>query len=308
MKAFKLLCLLFIVGLTSCGTAKYATVPVSVNYSAKLALTQDSTHILIINRLVYDSTKITNKKKLAVLRGGAYSATVVAENELKQLKGVRVTNLVDSIPFTANTDSIKQLAASHHAVYILALDNFTADIVLDQIDGSGDERTAYYNTKAEVNFTLYESNGLYFKKLKGLANDPQSEGAYGGFLGELLFAPGIKGNKFAVNSAARNAVLGALKDYLPYAVTNNRPLYNEGDELQSAVKQIQAGRFDMAYKILNPLIDSADVQLASKAAYNLAVVYEAQGDIEAALELARQSNQKQDNVFAGNLITALIKE
>ena len=308
MKAFKLLCLLFIAVLTSCGTAKYATVPVSVNYSAKLALTQDSTHILIINRLVYDSTKITNKKKLAVLRGGAYSATLAAENELKQLKGVRVTNLVDSIPFVANTDSIKQLAASHHAAYILALDNFTADIVLDQIDGSGDERTAYYNTKAEVNFTLYESNGLYFKKLRGMANDPQSEGAYGGFLGELLFAPGIKGNKFAVNSAARNTVLDALKDYLPYAVTNNRPLYNEGDELQSAVKQIQAGRFDMAYKILNPLIDSAGVQLASKAAYNLAVVYEAQGDIEAALELARQSNQKQDNVFASNLITALIKE
>jgi hypothetical protein len=307
VKLLKLLCLLFVVGLTSCGTAKYASVPVSVSFPAKLALTQDSTHVLIINRLAYDSARI-NKKKLAVLRAGAYSATMAAENELKQLKGVRVTNLVDSVPFTANTDSIKQLAATHNATYILTLDNFTVDIVLDQIDGSGDERTAYYNTKAQVNFTLYESNGLYFKKLKGLADDPQSEGPYGGFLGELLFSPGIKGNKFAVNSAAHNATLDALKDYLPYAVTNNRPLYNQGDLLQSAVKQIQSGRFDRAYEILNPLIDSADVQLASKAAYNLAVVYEAQGDIKAALDLARQSNQKEDNVFAGVLITALLKE
>ena len=308
MKALKLLCLFFIAGLTSCGSAKYITVPVSVNYAAKLAFNPDSTHILIINRLAFDSTKITNKKKLNVLRSGAYSTINTAAKGLEQLKGIRVTNLVDSASFTVNTDSIKQLAANHQANYVLTLDNFNADIVMDQIDGDGDNRTAFYNTRATVVFTLYESNGIYFKKLKGGANEPQSEESYQGILAEMIFHPTIQGNGSSINGAAGTAALDALKDYLPFSLTNQRSLYNEGDELQSAVKQIQAGRFDIAYKILNPLIDGADVQLASKAAYNMAVVYEAQGNIEEALTLAKLSNQKQQNNYATALVAALIKE
>nr|WP_255486722.1 DUF6340 family protein [Mucilaginibacter sp. SP1R1] len=225
-----------------------------------------------------------------------------------QLKGVRLINLADSVPFTVNTDSIKQLAANHKAGYVLTLDNFTADIVLNGIDGTGADRLAYYNTKATVQFTLYEANGLYFKKLKGEADDPQSESTYQGFFAELIVHPTIKRNGAAISYSARNAALNALKDYLPFSITNNRPLYNQGDELHAAVLQIQAGRFDMAFKVLNPLVDSADVQLASRAAYNLAVIYEAQGDMEEALELAKQSDQKQQNVFAATLIAELNKE
>jgi lipopolysaccharide biosynthesis regulator YciM len=68
------------------------------------------------------------------------------------------------------------------------------------------------------------------------------------------------------------------------------------------------GKFDIAYKILNPLIDGKDLKLASQAAYNLAVVYESQGDIDEALDLAKLSNQKQQNNYATVLIAELIKE
>jgi len=44
------------------------------------------------------------------------------------------------------------------------------------------------------------------------------------------------------------------------------------------------------------------------AAYNLAVVYEAQGDMEEALELAKISNEKWQNDFAKLIITAVMKE
>ena len=75
-----------------------------------------------------------------------------------------------------------------------------------------------------------------------------------------------------------------------------------------SVRYILAGRFDLAFKILNPIIDGPDLKQASRAAYNLAVVYEAQGDIVEALDLAKLSNQKQQNDYATTLIAALIKE
>ncbi len=288
MKLFKLIFLLFIAGLTSCNVIQYATVP--VDYAPKLIFNPDTTHILLVNKVVYDSTRI-NKRKIAVLKAAAYSAVAGAEKQLKLLPGVKVTSIIDSLPFTANTDSVKHLAADYKANYVLTIDDFNAGIVLDNVQYDGNQQIAYYNTKAKVDFTLYEKNGIYFKKLKGTAEEPQENG-----------------NRFSISGVARDAALDALKDYLPYTITNSRPLYSGNDALESSVQQILKGKFDMAYKILNPLIDGKDLKLASKAAYNLAVVYEAQGDIEEALDLAKLSNQKQRNDYATVLIAALIKE
>jgi tetratricopeptide (TPR) repeat protein len=289
VKLFKLICILFIVGLTSCSVIQYATVP--VDYAPKLIFNPDTTHILLVNKLAFDSTK-NSKRKIMALKAAAYTAVAGAEKQLKLLPGVKVTSLIDSLPFTVNGDSVKYLAKARKANYVLTLDDFNAGIVLDNVQYDGNAQIAYYNTKAKVDFTLYESNGIYFKKLKGVAEEPQDNGNRG----------------FSINGAAREAALDALKDYLPYTITNHRPLYTGTDELESSVQQILKGKFDIAYKILNPLIDGKDLKLASKAAYNLAVVYEAQGDIDEALDLAKLSNKKQQNEYATVLIAELIKE
>ena len=288
MKLFKLICILFVACLTSCTVIQYATVP--VDYAPKLVFNQDTARILLVNKIAFDSTKI-NKRKLVALKAAAYTAVVGAEKELKLLPGVKVTSLIDSIPFNTNPDSVKQLAATYKANYILTINDFNAGLVLDNVQYDGNAQVAYYSTKAMVNFTLYESNGVYFKKLKGTAEEPQ-DGRFG----------------YSINAVARYAALDALKDYLPYTITNQRPLYSQGEQLSAGVKQILAGRFDLAYKILNPLIDGPDPKLASRAAYNMAVVYEAQGDIDEALALAKLSNQKQQNDYATVIIAALIKE
>nr|WP_253952324.1 DUF6340 family protein [Mucilaginibacter sp. SG564] len=285
---FKLICILFIIGLTSCNVVQYATVP--VDYAPKLVFRTDTARILVVNKLTFDSTRL-NKRKIVALKAAAYSAITGAEKELKLLPGVKVSNLIDSVSFSANKDSVKHLAAKYKANYILTLDDFNAGLVLDNVQYDGNAQIAYYSTKARVAFTLYESNGIFFKKLKGVATEPQ-DGRFG----------------YSIDGAARNAALDALKDYLPYTITNYRPLYNQGDLLATSVKQILAGRFDLAFKILNPIIDGPDLKQASRAAYNLAVVYEAQGDIDEALDLAKLSNQKQQNDYATTLIAALIKE
>jgi tetratricopeptide (TPR) repeat protein len=288
VKLFKLICILFIAGLTSCNVVQYATVP--VDYGPKLVFNPDTTNLLVINKLTFDSTRIS-KRKIVALKAAAYSAVATAEKQLGMLPGVKVISLVDSVNFTATADSVKHLATAYKANYVLTFDDFNAGVVLDNVQYDGNAQVAYYSTKAKADFTLYENNGIYFKKLKGVAEEPEDRRV-----------------GFSINNAARSAALDALKDYLPYTITNYRPLYNQSDELKLSVQKILAGRFDLAYKILNPLIDGSDPKLASRAAYNMAVVYEAQGDIDEALELAKLSNQKQRSDYATALIAALIKE
>jgi tetratricopeptide (TPR) repeat protein len=301
LKPFTLICILIVACLTSCHVEQYVTVP--VDYAPKFTFGRDSITIVLVNRVNFDSLKINNKRKLGVLKGGAYSAMAAAAKQLKFLQGVNAINLADSGNFVVNADSVKQLAANLKARYVLTLDKFSADISEELVDNN-----SVYSTVVNTNFTLYESNGIYFKKLNGKASDFHSEEQYQGLIVSLLFHPTVKGNGYAISNSARNAALDALKDYLPYSITNNRPLYTDDDNLQSAVLQIQAGKFDKAFQILNPIIDGADKKLASHAAYNLAVVYEAQGDLDSALDVARVSDQKQPNNYAKTIIADLEKE
>jgi tetratricopeptide (TPR) repeat protein len=279
----------FTVLLTSCGVTQYVAVP--VDYAPKLRFYPDSVHVLIVSRLVFDSTK-TSKRHLKFVKGAAFAAIKGMQEQLHLLPGVKVTSLVDSVTFRSITDSAKQLAMRYKSNYVLTFNSFDYKVVLDQFQYENNVPIAYYNLRTSVGFTLYESNGVYFKKLKGSAEEPADN----------------SGDESALPVTAREAELDAIKDYLPFTITNNRPLYDQGVPLAQSITQIQKGRFDLAFKILNPLIDGTDKKLAGMAAYNLAVVYEAQGDIEEALELAKISNEKWQNDYAKTLRTALMKE
>jgi hypothetical protein len=299
IRAFKLAALIFTLLLSACSVEQYVNVP--VNYDPKITL-PDSTRILIVNQFDASQVKNTNPKKLAVIKAGAYSAIKYAAVQLSKLPKVKITNLADSIAFTLTTDSVKQLAAKYHVKYVLALKKFTADIVLSGVDNG----TAFYSTQAEVNFVLYEDNGIFFKKLNARVSDAQSEGSYPGLIGSMVFHPTIKGNKSSVNYSAQHATQDALQEYLPAHIEHNRPLYNDSF-FQPAVKEILAKHYSKADALLTPFLKDNSVLTQCKAAYNLAVVYEAEGDIESAIEMAELSNQKYRNLYA-NAILADLKE
>lgn len=246
-----------------------------------------------------DSTRNRGKRVLTTFKAAAYTAINNAAIQLHALPGVKVVQLVDSVNFTANTDSVKFLAKKYKAAYVLAFEDFKGETKWKQ-DYYNGVPSVYRVSVVNTSFTLYEANGIYFRKLNGEAeiNDNNPYGSASSLLahGGPLF------------DAIRNSALDALKDYLPYTEYHDRPLYANGDQLSSSVELIKAGKFDKAFQVLNPLIDGPDLKLASRAAYNLAVVYEAQGDIDAALDVAKISNQKQPNDFAKAIIVDLMKE
>ena len=286
--------------LCACDPMKYLTVP--VNFNPRLAFKPDSTTILIVNQADLNARGYTGRK-LKSLTAGAFTAAKYAATQLGSLPHVKVINLVDSASFTANTDSINTLAAKYHSDYILTLNNFTADISLTALDNA----SAYYGSSVEVDFTLYMGNGGLSKKLKGISNTPQPQSLYLGFMASLVIRPTVGNSKGSIVSAAQDATQIALQDYLPYTQTYVRPVYYD-KPLQPAVEQIFTSHFDKAYTLLEPFLKNADPVLASKAAYNLAVVYEAQGDIDIAIGMAQQSLDKNKNDFAASLLSQLKQE
>lgn len=301
MKLLKLACIILLLFLSACTAPLYVAVP--VDYTAKLNLRSDSTTIVLINQFDISQAKITNLKKLNVIKAGAAAAIKFAGLEFSSLPHVKVINLVDSVAVNVNTDSIKLIAQKHNAHYVLALKSFTADIGLSGIENY----TSYYNTNTAVDFVLYESNGIYHRDLKGTAVDAQSEQPYFGLLPTLLIHPTVKGNKQSIKTSAEHATENALQDYFPYTITHNRPLYNDAIFLP-AIKEIQSGNLNKADSLLQPFLQDKIPQIASKAAYNLAVVYESEGDIDSAIDLAQQSSDKYRNDFATAILADLKEE
>lgn len=301
MKLLSPLLVVSLLFLISCKTPLYVSVP--VKYTPRYYFNKDTTTIALVNQFDANALKIGNKKKLGAIKAGAYTALKSAGMQLEQLQHVKTINLADSADFKPNTDSVRLIAKKYKADYVLVLKNFSAGIGISDISNS----TTYYDTNVSVNFLLYESNGVYYKKLNGAANDPKSDEPYNGLLAAIIFQPTVGRNKAAINGATEHAVQNALQDYFPYTITNNRPLYND-DFLIPAAKEILAQNFDKADSLLQPFLQDKDKRRASKAAYNLAVVYEAEGDIDAAMDLAQQSSDLYSNQFATAILYDLKQE
>jgi tetratricopeptide (TPR) repeat protein len=302
MKILKPILIILALFLYGCSVSQFAVVKVS--YNPKLSFKPDSNTILLINQFDYTKLQANDPKDLNVLKTGVFTAIKYAEVHLKQLPNVKVINIVDSATLSMNTDSIKPLALKYHSDYVLALNDFSAAVDLTGLKAIDPQ---YYSINANVNFTLYESNGIFYKKLNGIADDHQDEGEGMALAADMISRPNIKGNKGAVLTAIEHAAQDALKDYLIFSVTHKRPLYNDA-WLQPAVKEILAGNFNKADSLLQPFLKNTNMQVIAKAAYNLAVVYEAEGDIDMAIEVAQLSLDKFNNEYAAAILADLKEE
>jgi len=292
--------LVIVLFLSACDSLQFVTVP--VNYDAKTSL-RDSSRVLIINQFDVRKLQITNKKNLPVVKAAAYTAIKHAETQLKKLPKIKVINVVDSVNLDITTDSISDLAKKYRVNYVLALTAFTDDIILAGIDNN----VPYYSAACDVNFMLYEDNGLFFKKLHGRVSNPQGAGISSTLIGSIVFRPTVHGNQPAVIIAAQDATQDALQEYLPAHIEHKRPVFNDAI-FQPAVKELMAKNYGKADTLLTPYLQNRDKFIRSKTAYNLAVVYEAEGDIESALKMADLSNQIFRNDYAIAIATDLEQE
>ena len=301
MKILKFTGLILIGFLSACETTRFVSVP--VEYSARAFFRPDSTSILLINQYDLSQAKNYNKRQLGVIRSGVISSFKYAQAQLLTLSNVKVINLVDTATLAVNQDSVKDLASKYHADYVLALQHFNAGIDFSGMDYS----TVSYNSNVDVNYKLFANGGVIYKKLDGSVNQALPDLPNLGFFGNLIVTPGIGGNRKSIVSMAEQATKMALQDYLPYTITHTRPIYND-DWLQPAIQQIYTGNFDKADTLLKPFLKDPNAKTVSKAAYMLAIVYESEGDVSLAIDMAQQSINKFNNYYAEAILNDLKTE
>lgn len=301
MKAIKFICLCLVVLLSSCDSMKY--LPVSLDYTPNLTFKPGPTTILLTNN--FDVSKLQNftKRRQRSIKAGAVAAIKYAQNELQQLPNMKVINLVDTVDLKINTDSVKILALTNHADYVLQLNNFVPSIDLSELNNS----FAAYTSTVQIDFTLFQDGGSSSKKLNAFLNEPHSEMPNMGLIGNLIFQPTVGGNMESVMKSAEHATKIALQDYLPYTITHNRPIYNE-NWIQPATNELLANNYAKADTLLRPFLKDSNNERAGKAAYQLAIVYEAQGRVEKAIKMVQIAIDKFKSNYALMLLDELKTE
>lgn len=301
MKMLKFFGFCLLVMLSSCDSMKY--LPVSLDYTPNLTFKPGPSTILIVNKFDINLLQNFTKRRIRAIKAGAIAAVNYAQTELQQLPNMKVINLVDTVDFKINTDSIKVLALTNHADYVLTLDNFIPSIDLTELNNS----FASYTSTVQIDFTLFENGGLNSKKLNAILNEPHSEMPNMGLIGNLILQPTVGGNKESVMLSAQHATKIALRDYLPYTITHTRAIYNE-DWIQPATNEILANNYIKADTLLRPFLKDPNNERAAKAAYQLAIVYEAQGRVEKAIKYAQISVDKFKTNYALILLDELKTE
>ena len=276
----------------------------TLNYQPQLVFAADTTVIVLTNRFDIGKFKIKNTKKLVAMRKSAYASIDGAANRLYSLGKVKVINLADSATMAVDTSSTRFLTSRFHADYVLTLDNFTVSV--DLMPGE-DHTNNYMLARATLSFTMFDRSNKALKKVQA-TGDATHGSNYVGLMTSLLSNPTLHGNQQLVETAAANAAANALREYLPHTVTHQRLVYDQ-KELDPAVRLMLTGHYYQACELLKPLLDNENIKLASKAAYDLAVVYEAEGNIDDAMDMARQSLAKKKSWnSASTLIDSLKTE
>jgi hypothetical protein len=309
--------ILTIACLFGCGVSY---IPLTTNRPPEINFNDSTVHILVINRFDVNKVDFTlrKEKKKAVFNNGINAEIAQVLTELESIKGIQLIKKSDSLTMARNIKAdldstvltvgeIQQLAAKYNADYILALEDYDAGFVQDEVvktknsDGST-SKIAKYSLAIRSSWVLYDHLGLSFKELRGDVAKYHSE--RGVVSAILAVGPALGSNvKFVqdVSMLAGKNVAGYFKNQL---ISLNRPIYT-AKLFKESTAAIKIGDYDAANKALILLAKSTDPNVAYKAYYNLAVLAELKGNNRTAIDFAKISNEKKKNMYASMLLNSL---
>jgi hypothetical protein len=112
----------------------------------------------------------------------------------------------------------------------------------------------------------------------------------------LLAAAGLIGRKDAVNKVGNQAGHGYAMRIIPYRLRVYRDYYVKGtDNFKIAKRKAQMGKWDEAGELWNKETNNSSIKIAGRAAYNMAIISEINGDIDSALGWAQKSYEDYNN-------------
>ncbi|RNI28105.1 hypothetical protein EFA69_18685 [Rufibacter immobilis] len=247
--------------------------------------------ILLVQR--YDASLLPYKKerKVEVFRDGAINAMEAVRHELALDTTFQVV-LADTSLFLQKpvADRLitkakaQQLCREYNASLLLVLD--TLDAYMDQAsvtrekDEQGNvSKIADYFLVVSTKWRLYTQEGELLDEATLTHSEPY--GSRGVISGLLAIGPAMANAGEAVNRNA--AITGKMyaDRFYPTKFTITKEYFHQ-KELAQAAEYIRLYEWEKASELLVPLAKGKSTSLAGKAAYNLAVIHEVQGNLEEA--------------------------
>ena len=115
----------------------------------------------------------------------------------------------------------------------------------------------------------------------------------------LLAAAALTGRKDAVNQVSNKAGHGYAFRIIPFRVRVMRDYYVKGtNNFKIARRKAQVGKWDEAGDLWKKETDNSKLKVAGRAAYNMAIINEINGDLDSALKWAQKSYGDYNNKLA----------
>ena len=115
----------------------------------------------------------------------------------------------------------------------------------------------------------------------------------------LLAAAALTGRKDAVNQVSNKAGHGYAFRIIPFRVRVMRDYYVKGtNNFKIARRKAQVGKWDEAGDLWKKETDNSKLKVAGRAAYNMAIINEINGDLNSALKWAQKSYEDYNNKLA----------
>lgn len=195
-------------------------------------------------------------------------------------------------------EQLKEIRLRHPYHLLLALNHFEVYMELAQGDaGGGYDVFPYTRLYAQARWSLYDENGKELDEIAIEANDVLQSGV--SFLGAT---PSINKAAPAIYKLAWYAGYDYWARLYPQPDTYTRPYYNN-KKLREATASMVMQDWELAIEQLEPIARSEE-RIATKAAYNLAIVYEALSMFNEAKYWARKAAEK-NNTYARMLLDVL---
>lgn len=192
---------------------------------------------------------------------------------------------------------VQEIYRQHPHHLLLTLDHFDTfweQEVVREKDEDGDvTKTAYYTLFSKSDWTLYDSTGTILDHAS-LSRD-ELYNSRGVIRGLFAVGPVISKAGPVINSLARQTGWDYWQRLAPQQISFVRPYYSI-KAFAPAAYRIAAGNWLEAIDLLKPLTEHKKRKEAGRAAYNMAVVYEAMGSIEEAKQWANVALEKNNKL------------
>ncbi len=225
--------------------------------------------------------------------------------EVKTLSDIdfRTPKLVD-FPTPLSWEIVQKICAETETDALFSLEKFDTDT-----------RIGYSNSKKEVKTPLgnipaieHQADMETIVKTGWRIYDPAGKAILDEYiynesivfhsrgLNPVIAAAGLIGRKDAVKEVGNKAGHGYAFRLIPIETRVMRDYYVKGtDNFKIAKRKAQTGNWDAAGEIWKKETENPSMKVAGRAAYNMAIISEINGDIDAALGYAKKSYEDYNN-------------